>query len=321
MKKITCMIMVLMLMISILSFASAEEAEEPETPGLGESQEADQNESEEPENNETEEEIIAMTYSHGSEIRLLQLEKAITKNLLKGEMAVEVLKGLSYNTSDLEAILSEMHLVLDEAKAADPNASDAVEVFVDLKSDAKNLTKQFRETIKDLLSEVKYKEIREQIKNMTNDIIQNYSKKIQNRIKQFNRNQVHRLYGIIGEGNNSYVNQYMNGSMSLMQLKMQISKMVNQKTKEKMQIYKGIKGEKIKFQNKANETFENVTKNFEERHQQRLQNRLEWANNTGNEKLMEKIQNKIDNGKGGPGNAGGNGSHGGNGNGNGKGKK
>ena len=301
MKKITCMFIVLMLMVSILSFASAEEAEDSE-------------------DNETEIEIRAMNNLNGSEIRLLQLEKAITKNLLKGEMAVDVLKNLSYNTTDLESILSELHLVLDEVNSADPNESNAVEIFVDLKSDAKNLTTQFREELKVLLSDVKYNEIREQIQNMTNGTIQNYSKKIQNRIKQFNRNQVYKLYGIIGEGNNSYVNQYMNGTLSLFQLKMQISKIVNQKTKEKMEIYKGIKEEKIRCQNKANKTYGNVTKNFEERHQERLQNRLERANNTGNEKLMEKIQNRIGNGKGGSANSGGNESPGGNGNGNGKGK-
>ena len=126
MKKTLSVISVLMLMISISSLAFAEEAGE----GL---------------EDETEEEVEIMGYSYGAEIRLLQLEKSITKNLLKGEMIVDVLKILEYNTTYLETILFEMELVLGEVQAADPEANNSVEVFIDLKSDAKNLTIQFRE--------------------------------------------------------------------------------------------------------------------------------------------------------------------------------
>ncbi len=286
MKKILSIIMVLVLMVSISSLALADEAEEN----------PQDNETEDPVDNETEEQIEIMNNSLGAEIRLLQLEKAITKNLLKGEMAVDVLKTLEYNTSYLEAILAEMRLVLEEVQAADPQANNSVEVFVGLKNDGKNLTKQFRETIKDLLDDVKYKEIKEQIKNTPSDDLQNYSKQIRNRIKQFNRNKIHRLYGIIGEGNNSLVNEYMNGTCNLTQVKLQLNKMVNTKMKEKRnEIFSALKKEKIQNKNNANSQAANVTSSFAQKEQERLQKRLEQANNTGNEKLIEKIQNQITN--------------------------
>lgn len=274
--------MVLTLMTSISSVALADEAAD---------------ETEDPVDNETVEEIEIMNNSLGCEIRLLQLEKAITKNLLKGEMIVNVLEGLDYNTSGLESILAEMSLVLEEVKVADPNASDAVEVFVDLKSDAKNLTTQFRETLKELLSDVKYSEIREQVREMTNGELQNYSLQIQNRIKQFNRNQIHRLYGIIGEKNSSLANQYLNGTMTLTQVKLQLNKMVNMKVKEKKQeIFLRLKKEKLQNRNNATSEAANVTASFSQREQKRLQERLENANNSGNAKLIERIQNQINNG-------------------------
>jgi len=268
---------VLILMASISSLALADEAEYPV-------------------DEETEEEIEIMGNHIGAEIRLLQLEKAITKNLLKGEMIVDVLQGLDYNTSDLESILSEISLVLEEVKSADPNASDAVEVFVDLKSDAKNLTKQFRDSLKDLLSDVRYKEIKEQVKEIASEKLGNYSKQIRNRIKQFNRNQIHRLYGIIGEGNNSFVNQYMNGTKNLSQVKLQLNKMVNMKIKEqKQEIFLKLKKEKLQKKNNATAEAASIATNFSQRQQERLQKRLENANNSGNEKLMQRIQNQIDN--------------------------
>jgi hypothetical protein len=273
-----------------------------------------ENETDDSVDNETENEIEKMNNSFGAEIRLLQLEKTITKNLLKGEMAVSVLKGLGYNTTDLEAILAEMHLILEEVQAADPQVNNSVEVFIDLKSDAKNLTTQFRTIIRALLDGVKYKEIKEQIRNITSDKLQNYSKRIRNLIKQFNVNQIYRLYGIIGNQTSTFAHDYLNGTVNLTQVKLQLMKIINMKTKEKRnQIFSEMKKEKIQNKNFAYGQVGNATKNFSERHLERLRSRLEKANNSGNEKLMEKIQNRIENyenNDGGKGNGSNNGNSG-----------
>jgi hypothetical protein len=287
MKKISHILAVLMLMVSIASLALADE-EAGTDPGLGldgetpegenetsdnnetgepegneteepegnETEEPGENETEEPEDeyldNETEEEIEIMNNSLGAEIRLLQLEKAILKNLLKGERAVEVLKAMEFNTSTLESILDEMRLLLEEINDTDPSSNDSVRVFVDLKSKARNLTKQFRDMIKELLSDQKIKELKERIREMVGEGLENVSKKIRNKIKQFNRNQIHRLYGIIGNNNSSLIEEYENGNVSLAQVKSQISKMVNQMTKEKKnQIFSEVKEDNIRKKIKA----------------------------------------------------------------------
>ena len=283
---------------------------ETEEPDGNETEEPDGNESEEPEGNETEEpegnesEIDGVTKEEteimndllGAEIRLLQLEKAITKNLFKGERAVEVLKALEYDTSKLEAILAEMRLLLEEVQAADPSSDDSVQVFVDLKSDARKLTKEFRETVKELLSDVKYKELKEQIQEMVCEQVQSLSKKIQNRVKQFNRNQIHRLYIFIGEEGETLAEQYENGDATLEQVKSQICKMVNRMIKEKKnEIFSELKGEKIRNKIHAAVSVNNATGNFSEREQERLQNRLQKAEDKGNNNLIQQIQNKIAN--------------------------
>jgi hypothetical protein len=271
MKKISNMLVVLMLMVSIASLALADEEAgtdpnlglDGETPD-GENETSEDNETGEPEGNETEEqdddyldnetemEIEIMNNSLGASIRLLQLEKAILKNLLKGERAVEVLKAMEFNTSTLESILDEMRLLLVELNETDPSSNNSVRVFVDLKSKARNLTKQFRETIKELLSDQKIKELKERIREMVGNGLENVSKKIRNKIKQFNRNQLHRLYGIIGNNNSSLIEEYTNGNLSLAQVKSQICKMVNQMTKEKKnQIFSDVKENNIRKKIKA----------------------------------------------------------------------
>lgn len=315
MKKIMSMCMVLVLMISIYSLAIADdgvenfevgfefeaendmidalgnETEDPdgnesEDPDGNETEEPDGNETEEPDGNEsdidddTEEEIEIMNNTLGAEIRLLQLEKAITKNLLKGERAVAVLKAMEYNTTELDTVLEEMRQVLEEVQAVNASANDSVQQFVDLKSDAKKLTTEFREAIKELLSDVKIKELKEQIKEIVGEELQNYSKKIQNRIKQFNRNQIHRLYGIIGVTNESLADAYQDGNITMEEAKSQISKMVNMMIKNKKnQIFSELKKEKINNKIYANEEAGNTMLNFNERQQNREQNRSDKAKN------------------------------------------
>ena len=74
---------------------------------------------------------------------------------------------------------------------------------------------------------------------------------IRNKIKQFNRNQLYKLYGIIGEANNSFVNEYFNGNVSVAELKLQLNKRIDQMNRErKYEIFSEMKKEKIK--NKMN---------------------------------------------------------------------
>ena len=251
MKKICSILVMLVLLGSISSIVLADESEEP--------QENDTL-------NETEKEIEIMNNSLGAEIRLLQLEKALLKNILKGEMAVQVLIGLGFNTTEnntdeLESILDNMKVLLEEVRVANTSSNESVQIFISLKNESKNLTTQFRETIRELLNETSLKEIRERIKEMISNELDNYGKRIRNLIRQFNVNQLYRLYGIIGEANSSFVNDYFNGTLPLNETKLQILKIINGMSKEKKyQIFTELKGENIRRQIQAHNTIKNIGK-------------------------------------------------------------
>jgi hypothetical protein len=265
MKKILNLFLVLMLMGSIASLAFADEAgDNPEGTSDDNNETQEQtNESSHHHNttidNETEHEIEIMNTTLGAEIRLLQLEKAIITNLLKGIMAVQVLQGLDVNTSQLEAILADLRDVLTNVRAADPAANDSVQVFVELKNESRNLTKQFRDSIRSLLDNETIREIKERLRNMTSDELQNCSMKIRHRIRQFNCNQLYRLYGIIGEANATLINEYLSGNITLNLTKLQLYKMMNQLTKEKRyMIFSEIKEENIKKKIHAHTSLDNM---------------------------------------------------------------
>jgi hypothetical protein len=265
MKKITNLLLVLMLIGSIASLAFAVEADDD-----NQGNPADENETNEPVNetnsshghhfdNETEREIEIMNNSLGTRIRLLQLEKALLTNILKGVMTVQVLKGLNVTTTELEVILTNLSDVLDAVRAADPAANDSVQVFVQLKNESKNLTKQFRDSLRLLLDNETIASIKEQLRNITSDELQNCSMRLRHWMRQFNQNQLYRLYGIIGESNTSLINDYINGNISLDLVKLQLHKMVNQMTKEKRHmVFSEVKEENIKKKIHAHTEMENM---------------------------------------------------------------
>ena len=251
MKKITNLLLVLMLMGSIFSLAFAVEADEDDQGTPINDQTGQVNETSSPHghhfDNDTEREVGIMNNSFGARIRLLQLEKALLTNILKGAMTVQVLKGLNVSTIELDEILTNLSDVLDAVQAADPKTNDSVLLFVELKNESKNLTKQFRDTLRLLLDNETIAMIKKQLQNMTSDELQNCSMRLHHWIRQFNQNQLYRLYGIIGETNTSLINEYINGNISLDLVKLQLHKMVNQMTKEKRHmIFSEIKEENIK---------------------------------------------------------------------------
>jgi len=284
MRKIWNIIIVLMLMVSISTLAFADEAVDS----------TDEVEI----NDETQKQVEIMNVSLGSEIRLLQLEKSITKNIIKGKEVVSILKGLELNTTYLEAILAEFEFLKEEVIDADPNSTDAVQIFVDLKHDAVNLTKEFRDALKELLDDDTIEYLRERIREMTCEQAQNLSSKIQNKIKQFNRNQLHKLYQIMGENGSSFLNKYQNGTLTMEQVKQQIGKMVNQMTKEKRyEIFSQLKQNKIQKKIQAKICVQNVTDGFQTRKESRLTNRLQRSENMPdnpiNEEMQERIRNRL----------------------------
>ena len=270
MRKILNILLVLMLLASVATVVLADEDDDNlnddtndgQNNHTGDNETGDQNHENETNDdyqNETEHEIEIMNSTLGAEIRLLQLEKALLTNLLKGTMTVQVLKGIGVNTTQLEAILADLHAVLDEVRAADPSANNSVQIFVELKNQSRNLTKQYRDTIRTLLDPATLKDIREQLRNITSNDLQNCSAKLRHRIRQLNWNQLYRFYGLVGESNMSSLRDYLNGNVTLDQLTNHLHKVVNQMTKEKQhEIFSEVKEENIKKKIRAHESMDDI---------------------------------------------------------------
>jgi hypothetical protein len=254
---------------------------------------------------------------NGAEIRLLQLEKSVTNNIYKGQLIISNLSELGYETLDLEAILAEINLLLGEIQFVDINSSEAVYLFVELKQDAIDLSKEFRITLHGLVDDITKTVLQEAIKNNVCDKAKDLQSSIQNKIILYNGKQLKEIFRILGSSNSQDLQKYLNGTLSLIQVKQNLKLGASElNNEEKFNLIIQLKSENIKFQIRSRVTIQNVTNEYGNRKCNRLKNRLNNSENIENitvrHRLQQRLKLKINQSGGGQGsNGGGNGSSGG----------
>ena len=281
MKKITTILVALILIGSILPIVYADNT----TNGTND----------EYINKETQQQTEIMNNNGlGAEIRLLQLEKAIIKNIEKGEQILTILNDSEYNLTDLQVILAELYLLKQEVQTADSNATDAISTFVDLKHDARNLTKEFRETLQATVNNSVIGYLQQNIRNMTCNQTQNVSKEIQSKIRQYNTNQFRHLYQILGENCSDCIDNYQNGTMTTNQVKQNLTRRLQQnKSAIQYQFLTSLKQKKIQDKIQTQNSIQNASKGFDQRQENRLKKRLQQSENISNNPLYQKLSKRL----------------------------
>ena len=251
--------MVLLLTVSMVSLALADEADDTE-------------------DEELIEEVGIMSYPFGSEVRLLQLEKTLTRNIMIGEKVIEILQELGINTEELELILAEMNLLKAEIQEAYnnlENIEDAVEQFVDLKNESINLTREFRITLHDMLDEETMELLREEMKDFYKEEMKSLREQIRVMIRNFNRERLHSIYDIIGLVDEELLQQYEDGEVTIEEVKEQLREYLNSLTKEdRRELFAELKMNNIRRLIHAKAAFENANEFAQERKEARWNNRL-----------------------------------------------
>lgn len=181
----------------------SEDETEDETEDESEDETEDEPEDEEDLDEDTEDELAAVISPHGAEVRLLQLEKSLNRNILHGKEVVKSIKeyNSSIDVTELNAIISDMEDLLAEVEAEDPTEATGEELaqrFVDLKSEAIELTSLFREAVKDLLPEGYRNEIRGDLNKFKHQEIENLEKRIKEAKQKYNAEQITDLFEALG---------------------------------------------------------------------------------------------------------------------------
>jgi hypothetical protein len=141
--------------------------------------------------NETWCQVGIMGTSHGAEVRLLQLQKSIERNIIYGENIIEWIDGVnsSYDTSAMESLVDELKEIKDEVVSVNlsQDSDELVRQFVDLKGDAINVTAEFRELVHDFMKETETSWPEWNL-NKTEREVKAWMKTFDDRVKQSIRN-------------------------------------------------------------------------------------------------------------------------------------
>ena len=224
----------------------------------------------ETEEEQEEKELHAMDSMHGATVRLLQLEKAIARNIAHGKKVIELL-GNSTNTTDLAVIVAEMETLREEVKNADPAAADAVQRFVDLKHDAIDLAKQFRDKARGLLTE----EQKKQVKEERNAEVEEMNSRIKERLRAFNSERMRNLLKASGLEDEALLAQIKSGEVTAKEvLELMKDKIKAMDKQHRRDLQRSLKESKIKRAVMAKAMAEKARVNAMERKEGRLQERL-----------------------------------------------
>lgn len=240
---------------------------------------------------EDEEEIADISNSNfGAEVRLLQLEKHIMRNVLVGTTVVEYLqdKNSSLNLTKLEAILDQLEDLLEEVRETprEGNKTELAQTYVDLKYEAILLTKEFREEVRDLLGTDDRKDIRDAIRESESEQLEEINGLVLQASREFNANLAQRLLAGMNISNSSLIEQIRSGEATMAEVRAEIRNAFGELNNSvKKQVLTKTR-ERIIQQNIAKNMIKNeIKENFE--------NNRNQARNLLNEEIKEKIKNQV----------------------------
>lgn len=250
--------------------------------------------------NDTQNEIETIAYPHGAEIRLLQLEKAITINIAHGTKVIEVLNKTSNETtiSDLQSIVDELKILNQEVKnfSFEGNVSEITKRFVDLKSDAIELSMKFRTIAVHELNSTQKIQLREEFGKQEQESgeLKNLTSEIRNQTREFNAQRLKNFLNITGLKNETFVGQVRNGEVNgiaiMARLKanlMQLDKM------QKKQALLQLREEVLKNKVRRDAAVIATKGNFTERKITRLQSRIQNLTGANVTQMMQNLQSRI----------------------------
>ncbi len=171
---------------------------------------------------DTTDEVGDFIYPYGAKVRLLQLEKSISRNILIGEAIVDYLDNNSTDVSSLEDILLEMELLqeelqdlIDGSDETNMTSSELAQQFVYIKKEAVTLSQQFRKEVWSLVAPG----FRDQLKRRVNDAVkqsvEQFQEQVQERIRTYNADRLQEILDDLGIEGDDWVDKVLNGEMTV----------------------------------------------------------------------------------------------------------
>ncbi|MGM5482179.1 MAG: Kazal-type serine protease inhibitor domain-containing protein, partial [Nanobdellota archaeon] len=131
----------------------------------------------------------------GSEIRFLQLEKAIYKKIYVGLGTIDIINKEDNLSASAQAIVDQMTELAKNISEYEisKNQQENVKDFLVFKETSKNLVKDFREMVGKKLSPEERKNVKERTKNIEKEELESINDEIRQKIKEFNAERLEKI--------------------------------------------------------------------------------------------------------------------------------
>jgi len=214
---------------------------------LGDSEDDDDNDSQNETDDEADEtedesddeinETQSIVSPYGAQVRLLQLEKHLTLAVLGGGEVITYIKNKTpdANVTELNAILDNIQLLIEEIQGlpTEGTGEELAQKFVEIKADAKDLIKQFREAAGVYLDESDKQMLRSRVKNIKRGILDKLDGRIHNLTNEHNADALEKMLAAFGVTNSSIIDQVRNGEMTVKEARIKIRELYGKLSDDK----------------------------------------------------------------------------------------
>ena len=283
MRRLIVLLMGILLLGSLSFAMSAQEA----PPGLDE---------------ETIRQTTVMDKPAGAEMRLMQLESSMERNVIMGQKALETVleKNPEADKTELKSVVAELETIKEEIEeklqsgvVQEKNQSELVEDFLTFKEEGKNLTNEFRKKMHEYLDEEERQQVREEARQRASEELEEKRENIKKRIREHNAEQVEHVLNNFGVENETLVQQVRAGEINTGQAISQVARKYrglgeDEKHNAKLQI----KSERAQRNANAQRAVEKGNQGLENRMNQRANERLEEVREKLQE-VRERVKNNV----------------------------
>ena len=278
----------------------SEEVEDDESEEIDEADDEDKEESDEDDvvDEETDEETKIMVNSgRGAKLRMLQLQRALLKQTIIAKEVTLYLEEQGEDVDALEGLVSELGVLGDEARDIDPEADDAVDQFVHIKKDAKEVSHEFKEIAKDLLDGDDRKELAERIRNALRDNadLQELHESIKQARNDLNTHRVRKAMEHLGVNDEALLERIKAGEMKKRELKDRLKEKYNSLDEAKRKdAAKRLAVKARDLRAKKKQAVQHIKEKYHDVKEQRLESRLEKLPKDKRVFAKQRIDQRID---------------------------
>ena len=180
----------------------------------------------EPEETKIEEEANTMRSGLGAEIRLLQLERSLTRKVLRGEKVVAQAEEKGKDTAtltdllnQLEALVSEVHTMAEQVQETDQTKEEVVEQFVAIKHEARTIVKQFQKEAHAAIPKEDRAGLKEKMKGVDKSALEGLNSELKELRLERRSKQVIRFLERLQLGNPALVKEIQDGKLTQKEIK------------------------------------------------------------------------------------------------------